>query len=57
MIRLLPPLIIGETEINRFLEAFKAVLEQAKKFPGPIWEIGSRLAKLAVQAKKIKVER
>ncbi len=49
VIRLLPPLIIGPKEVERFLGAFKSVLDAAKKFPGPIWEIGSRLAKHALR--------
>jgi len=52
VIRLLPPLIIGEREVERFLSAFQEVLEQAAKFPGPIWEIGSRLAKVALSGRE-----
>jgi ornithine--oxo-acid transaminase len=51
VIRLLPPLVIGKTDVARFLDAFRQVLEAANKFPGPIWEIGSRLAKLALRAR------
>ncbi len=57
VIRLLPPLIIGEPEVDRFLTAFKTVLDAAKKFPGPIWEIGSRLAKLALRARSVPVRK
>ena len=51
VIRLLPPLMIGRKEVDRFLGAFAAVLEAAKKFPGPIWEIGSRLAAHAIKGR------
>ena len=51
VIRLLPPLVIGKAEVARFLNAFREVLKTADTFPGPIWEIGSRLAKLALKAK------
>ena len=52
VIRLLPPLMIGRKEVDRFLGAFAAVLDDAKKFPGPIWEIGSRLAAHALKGNR-----
>lgn len=54
VIRLLPPLVLGQAEVDRFLDAFRKVLDAAKKFPGPIWEIGSRLAKHSLRSSKPK---
>jgi ornithine--oxo-acid transaminase len=45
IIKLLPPLILTRAEADRFLEAFDQTLAAAHKFPGPIWEVGSRIAK------------
>ncbi len=51
VIRLLPPLVLGDAEVKRFLTAFTEILQAAEKFPGPVWEIGSRLAKLSLRRK------
>jgi ornithine--oxo-acid transaminase len=45
IIKLLPPMIFSREDADRFLNAFDQVLAAAHKFPGPIWEIGSRLAR------------
>jgi ornithine--oxo-acid transaminase len=45
MIKLLPPLIIGEKEIDRFVTALDTVLYDLRKFPGPVWEIGGNFFK------------
>lgn len=49
VIKLLPPLVISESDVERFLEAFEKVLARSHRFPGPIWEVSSRLAKLAIR--------
>ncbi|MBI4602709.1 MAG: aspartate aminotransferase family protein [Planctomycetes bacterium] len=49
VVKLIPPLVIGEADVARFLEAFEAVLERAHHFPGPIWEVTTRLAKHAMK--------
>ena len=45
IIKILPPLILSREDADRFIHAFDQVLAAAHKFPGPIWEVGSRLAK------------
>jgi ornithine--oxo-acid transaminase len=45
IIKLLPPLVFTREDADRFLNSFDQVLAAAHSFPGPIWEIGSRLAK------------
>ncbi len=41
VIKILPPLIIGEREIERFVTALDAVLSDCRSFPGPIWDLGA----------------
>ncbi|MFH1066915.1 MAG: aspartate aminotransferase family protein [bacterium] len=52
VIKLLPPLIIGDKEIQRFVSALETVLsDDLQRFPGPIWDFGMNLVKQAVAAK------
>ena len=41
VLKILPPLIIGEREIDRFVTALDAVLTECRSFPGPSWDLGS----------------
>jgi len=45
IIKLIPPLVFDQNDADRFIEAFDQVLTAAHRFPGPIWEVGSRIAK------------
>jgi ornithine--oxo-acid transaminase len=45
IIKLIPPLVFSQSDADRFISAFDQVLASAHRFPGGIWEIGSRLAK------------
>lgn len=45
IVKILPPLVIGEKEIERFVNALDQVLTDLKKFPGPIWELGQNFFK------------
>ncbi|HET9383055.1 MAG TPA: aspartate aminotransferase family protein [Streptomyces sp.] len=47
VIKLIPPLIIGEPEVERFVDAFTAVLDDAHE-GGLIWDFGRTLVKQAV---------
>lgn len=49
VIKLIPSLVIDESDVSRFLEAFEEVLERSHRFPGPIWEFTTRLAKHALK--------
>ena len=49
VIKLIPPLMIGDTEVKLFTEAFGEVLEDASKGSGLIWEFGRTLVKQAVR--------
>jgi len=50
VIKLIPPLVISESDVQWFLEAFEKVLARSHRFPGPIWEVTTRLAKHALKA-------
>lgn len=45
VIKLIPPLIIDESDVAQFLSAFKQVMDDLHTFPGPSWEVISRVAK------------
>jgi ornithine--oxo-acid transaminase len=47
VIKLIPPLMIGDTEVKLFTEAFGEVLEDASHGGGLIWEFGRTLVKQA----------
>ena len=49
VIKLIPPLVINDSDVNRFLEAFKAVLDRCHSFPGPVWDLTLKLARFAVR--------
>ncbi|MGA5131128.1 aspartate aminotransferase family protein [Streptomyces olivoreticuli] len=48
VIKLIPPLIIGEREVDRFVSAFTAVMDEAHGGGGLMWDFGRRLVKQAV---------
>ncbi len=52
VIKILPPLIIGEREVEMFVKALDDVLTECRKFPGPMWEIGNNFVRHALGSKK-----
>ncbi|MFF8810693.1 aspartate aminotransferase family protein [Streptomyces pactum] len=48
VIKLIPPLIIGEREVDRFVTAFTSVMDDAHAGGGLMWEFGRTLMKQAV---------
>lgn len=48
VIKLIPPLTITQEDVSYFLTAFAEVVEKSQKFPGPIWDLTTRLAKQAL---------
>ncbi|MDD5261359.1 MAG: aspartate aminotransferase family protein [Methylacidiphilales bacterium] len=48
VLKILPPLIIGDEEIERFVNALDDVVGNIASFPGPFWEFGSGLVKAAI---------
>jgi ornithine--oxo-acid transaminase len=52
VIKILPPLIIGEREVDMFVNALDATLSECRKFPGPMWEIGNNFVRHALRSKR-----
>jgi ornithine--oxo-acid transaminase len=48
IVKILPPLICSDEDLDYFLASFEKVLEGAHKFPGGIWDLGKTLAKAAM---------
>ncbi|MFD7611537.1 aspartate aminotransferase family protein [Streptomyces sp. NPDC059828] len=48
VIKLIPPLVIGEAEVDRFIAAFTAVMDEAHGGGGLMWDFGKTLVKQAV---------
>ncbi|HXX41628.1 MAG TPA: aspartate aminotransferase family protein [Chthoniobacterales bacterium] len=48
VMKILPPLIIGEKEVDMFVNALDEVLSDCRKFPGPMWELGNNFVKAAL---------
>ncbi len=48
VIKLIPPLTIGEREVDRFVDAFADVMDEAHSGGGLIWDFGKTLIKQAV---------
>jgi ornithine--oxo-acid transaminase len=52
VIKLLPPLIIGDAEVDLFRDAFMDVMDDASRGSGLIWDFGQTLVKQAVSARR-----
>ena len=48
IVKLLPPLIIGDAEVRLFLDALTDVLEDAGRGTGLMWDFGRTLIKQAM---------
>ncbi|MGW7352324.1 aspartate aminotransferase family protein [Streptomyces sp. NPDC054784] len=48
VIKLIPPLIVGEREVDRFVTAFTEVMEEAHRGGGLMWDFGRTLMRQAV---------
>jgi ornithine--oxo-acid transaminase len=44
VIKLLPSLVISEDDVDYLVGAFERVMGACHRFPGPVWEVGKRLA-------------
>lgn len=51
VIKILPPLTIGEAEVNWFVNALDDVITDCYKLPGPMWELGQNLLQAAIKSK------
>lgn len=52
VLKILPPLMIGEREADRFVDALDQALTDARRFPGPLWDFGTNLVKQALKSRK-----
>src|SRR5438046_6325243 len=48
VVKILPPLIIGEREIDLFVSALDSVLTECRKYPGPMWELVNHFIRAAI---------
>ncbi|MBN8554309.1 MAG: aspartate aminotransferase family protein [Deltaproteobacteria bacterium] len=48
IVKLLPPLVTSQEDIDYFVSSFEKVLQSAHKFPGGVWDLGKTLAKAAM---------
>jgi ornithine--oxo-acid transaminase len=48
VLKVAPALVVSKEDIDAFLRAFEDVLASAHSFPGPFWQVGSRLIKNAI---------
>jgi acetylornithine/succinyldiaminopimelate/putrescine aminotransferase len=54
VIKILPPLMIGEKEVDYFVQALDETLQACRRFPGPIMELARNTAKLRFGGSKKK---
>jgi acetylornithine/succinyldiaminopimelate/putrescine aminotransferase len=52
VMKILPPLIIGEREVDMFVNALDDVLTECRKFPGPMWELGNNFVRAAIGSRR-----
>jgi hypothetical protein len=52
VMKILPPLIVGEREIDMFVRALGDVLTEYRKFPGPMWELRNNFVRHALGSKR-----
>ena len=55
VIKILPPLIIGEKEVEYFVRAFDDTLRGCRRFPGPMLELALNTARNAKEARAAQV--
>lgn len=53
VLKILPPLIIGDDEIDYFVKALDAVLGDCARFPGPIWDLGTNFFRHSLRKKPV----
>lgn len=51
VIRILPPFVITDEDIQYFVQALDDVLSDCHKLPGPMWDLGANLVKAALANK------
>lgn len=49
VIKLIPPLVVSEADVDEIVAAFDATIAACSKFPGPTWEATKKLAAAALK--------
>jgi len=49
IIKLLPPMVLSDADVDEFLTAFEEVMVQLHRFPGAVWDLGKNLAAAALR--------
>jgi len=52
VIKLIPPLVMTESDCDWFLQAFDDVMQKLHRFPGPVWEAFSNIGKHALRGRR-----
>lgn len=52
VVKLLPPFVIEQTHIQKFVSALDSVLQECGQISGPLWQMGMNLAKASLADKK-----
>src|SRR5207244_3925415 len=52
VLKILPPLIIGEKAVDLLVNALDDTLTECRKFPGPMWELGNNFVRAALGSRK-----
>ncbi len=48
VLKIAPPLIVGDEEIDYFCQAFAKTVADLHRFPGPLWDLGTTLVKHSI---------
>ncbi|HEX7008720.1 MAG TPA: aspartate aminotransferase family protein [Phycisphaeraceae bacterium] len=51
VIKLIPPLVLSEQDVDAIGDAFEQVVAACHRFPGPAWEVGKRLSQQAIRSR------
>ncbi|MBI4023900.1 MAG: aspartate aminotransferase family protein [Verrucomicrobia bacterium] len=52
VIKMTPPLIIGQKDVDRIVSAFNDTLADCCKFPGAMWDMGTNLVRASLMTRK-----
>jgi hypothetical protein len=47
VIKLIPPLVVTDQQVDHIVDSLGAVLSDLERFPGGLWDLAVRLARLA----------
>jgi hypothetical protein len=57
VVKALPPLVIGDAEIARFIASLDEVIGESGSVTGPLWQFGASLVKASLAQKSAKPEK